>query len=389
MKYFFILGKNVELSIAEIVSYFEKEEIKISKTYNFKNGFLVDVSGELKTSEVIKRLGGTLAIGIILFEGNQKELFEKIEKEEIYFESPIKFRYSLLDFCESSFSDKIEESLKIKFKKEGLKAYKNPAKGMINMQNGEIFLGSPSKLKQNDVNYFLFKNSEKNYFGILENIYDYKETEKRDMEKPERRESLAISPKLSQILINLSQVKKGETLLDCFCGVGVILQEALIQEINVVGIDLDKEAIESAKKNIAWLNSQYKVGAQIELINGNSRNVNIKRKVDAIATEPSLGILMKRVPNRKEAEVFLRNFESLMVGVLNNMNKCLKNDGKIAFTAPLVSIGRERVGCRIESICAATGLKISELKNVEIKFPIKDFRKDQIVGREFFVLERK
>jgi len=388
MKYFFILGKNVELSVAEIVSYFEKEGIIISKTYNFKNGFLVDVSGELKTSEVIKRLGGTIAIGRILFEGNQKELFEKIEKEEIYFDSQIKFSYSLLDFCESNFSDKIEDKLKIKFKSEGLKAYKNPAKGLISMQNGEIFFGRPSKLKQNDVNYFLFKDHLKNYFGILESIYDFKETEKRDMQKPERRESLAISPKLSQVLINLSQAKKGETLLDCFCGVGVILQEALIQEINVVGIDLDKEAIESAKKNIAWLSSHYGV-AKFELINGNSRNVNIKRKVDAIATEPSLGVLMKRVPDRKEAEVFLRNFENLITGVLNNMNKCLKNDGKIAFTAPLVSIGRERIGCKIESICAATGLKISELKNVEIKFPIKDFRKDQIVGREFFVLERK
>ena len=78
--------------------------------------------------------------------------------------------------------------------------------------------------------------------GIAEQIYDSTGVKNRDMNKPVRREALAISPRLSKILINLSEAKPHDKLLDPFCGIGGILAEALIKRINVHGIDKDKMA---------------------------------------------------------------------------------------------------------------------------------------------------
>ena len=126
--------------------------------------------------------------------------------------------------------------------------------------------------------YFLFE-SDKLYFGILEARFNPKETAFRDMKKPERRESLAISPNLSKILINLSQAKPSGNLLDPFCGVGVIIQEALLQNINSIGVDLNPQATSQAKTNIAWLNKTFKITTPYKIITQDSRVVLPMMKV--------------------------------------------------------------------------------------------------------------
>ena len=61
MRYLFILGKNPELSKAEIVSYFEKENIK-TKISEETEKYLV-VETEKNQQKIINNLGGTIAIG--------------------------------------------------------------------------------------------------------------------------------------------------------------------------------------------------------------------------------------------------------------------------------------------------------------------------------------
>ena len=129
------------------------------------------------------------------------------------------------------------------------------------------------------------------------------------MNKPVRRQSLAISPRLSKILVNLSQVKKGQLLLDPFCGVGGILQEALIREINCYGIDKDKLAVEDAKRNLKWLESHYNLNATYKLQAIDARQTpNIR--VDGIASEPALGEIVRKKPNDIKAKAIIDNFDS-------------------------------------------------------------------------------
>lgn len=386
MKYLFVLGRNPALSAAEIVSYCEKQGIEIASSALKFNAFLLETGKEITPQNAISALGGTLAIGRVLSSGSLETISGFLQDNEVYFGQKIKFIYSVLGFCGSGSLENLLSILKQKFKREKTKAHFKGIRGSIEMQSGRIAIGSPSKLKRADALFFLFKGAEHN-FGIIESISDPKESEAKDMKKPVRRESLAISPRLAKILVNLSHAKKGETLLDPFCGIGVILQETLLQNINVIGIDIDSEAARGAEKNLQWLKKNYGFSADYKVLNQDSKKISLE-KIDSIATEPTLSRLLRQAPSKQEAEKIIEDFTALMVAVLSNTKKFLKPNGKIAFTAPRIKTRQGTVSCDIKKICEKTGLRIFSLKNCPVPFPIIEARPDQIVEREIFILEK-
>ena len=373
MKYLFILGRNVELSLAEVFSYFEKEGNKIKNYGVEKNALLLELENPIEN--IIDNFGGVISIGEVLCEGDKTELVSFLDKKELYLGNKNKFNYCIWDFAEE-FSEEISDYLKKRFRSEKLKAVQKTLTGRIELQSGE----KVQKINSNliDEEFFLF-GEDNLYFGKITQKCDYDELEKRDMSRPVRRESLSISPRLAKIMINLSQVQKGEKLLDSFCGVGVILQEALLQEIEVVGIDKDKNAIDGAKQNLKFQNFSEK---KYKLINWDSSKAKID-EVNVLVTEPDLGEILKKIPTKEKAQKMLKDYEDLMIKVLGNLSNLVL--GKIVFTAPLIRTGKKRLSCNLDRILEKTELKISEIK--EIKFPIQEFRGNQIVGREIFVLE--
>jgi tRNA G10 N-methylase Trm11 len=384
MKYLFILGRNPKLSEAEILSYLEKEGIAVKNSYFKSNALVIEVDKTLEVKRVVNDLGGVIAIGRVLLSGEVEVIVREIRDKAIYLGRENKVIYSVLNYTDEEKFNDILDAIKENFRKERLKARYKGVSGTIKLQGGDIVHGSPSKIMLRDMNYFLFGDKQLE-FGVLEASYNAEEAEKKDMQKPYRRESLAISPRLARVLINLSQVKEKQTLLDPFCGIGVIAGEALLKGINVIGIDIDEDAVKNARRNISWLKNQYKFNSNSELTNADSRKFEIKG-FDGVATEPSLGELLRKVPTREKAEEMIFEFENLMIDVLNNIKKSLKKGGKIAFTAPLIKSQKGKVSCNIDEICDNTGLMVYELKNSGIQFPIREFREDQIVGRDIFVL---
>ena len=248
-----------------------------------------------------------------------------------------------------------------------LKATEKLLSDKIETQSGEQVSIPSSKLIQEQ--YFIFND----YFGKLIQFTDSKAIETRDMEKPVRRESLAISPRLAKILINLAELKSDDTLFDPFCGVGTILSEALLQNINVLGVDKDPQAISGAKENLNYFNFNKN---SYQLINSDSIKVEIP-EVNAIATEPDLGEKLKKIPTKEKALNTLKRFENLMIGVINNAKE--KTKGKIVFTSPYIRIGKKRLSCDIEKICEKTGYNLTQPR-------IEEFRQNQIVGRMIYIL---
>ncbi|MCX8158858.1 MAG: DNA methyltransferase [Candidatus Pacearchaeota archaeon] len=386
MRYVFILGRNPILSEAEILSCFERDGIKWMSHKLKSNALFVEIDRKIDLKKTMSFLGGTIAIGEVLFSGKKEEIIKMIMEKPIYFEKKNKLIYSALNYLdnENDFG-LVLNSIKKNFANEGLKARYKGVSGTIKLQNGKIVGGSPEKISLRDKVYFIFSNEKEWNFGILKESYDYKEIEKRDMKKPYRREELAISPRLARIMINLAQIKENETLVDAFCGVGIILGEALLRGINVIGIDIDNSAIKKAKANIAWLKSNYKIKASDKLINDDSRNVRIE-EFDAMVSEPFLGELLTKIPNEERAKQIIDRFEKLIISVLKNLKNKLRNKGKIVFSAPLIKIQKGRVGCNVGKIERETGLKLYAIENSCIKFPIKEFREEQIVGREIYVV---
>jgi len=386
MKYLFLFGRNVELSLAEVFSYFEKEGFGVNLEGIQLNGALLDSKEKLNIKEMIDQLGGTVAIGEVLFYGDLDKVAKKVGETPIYSGTSNKPSYSVFNFADENASNVILSGIKNNLKKEKLKTKYVPLKGSISMQVGETIFGSPSQIKKLDERYFLFKKESLYFFGKLSEVFDSKESERRDMGKPARRESLAISPRLAKILINLSSVKENGTLFDPFCGIGVILQEALLNKINVLGVDLNEEAIKDCKKNLDWLRQEYDIKSKSQVINNDSGKIILKQKINGVATEPSLGKLLRQIPKKEDALKMISDFENLIVYVLRNVRKYLAPNSKITFTSPFIRVAKKRIACNIDDICSRTGLKKCKLKNYDVTFPIQEFREAQIVGREIYVL---
>lgn len=364
MKYLFILGRNPELSIEEINSYFKKIQNKIISSDQHKNSVLIETDKKIEKG-IINVLGGTIAIGEVLCAVDVRDM----EKQNPYSGTSNKLNYVIWNFSEDNAYNKTSEYLKKRFKQEQLKATEKNLNGSLELQD-ETRVRIVHGLV--DEEYFVFNNN----FGKIIEKCDYEEIEQRDMAKPVRRHALSISPRLAKIMINLSEVKKEEKLLDPFCGIGTILIEALMQNIKVIGVDKDKNAIQDALKNLVWSKQPKE---NYRLLCGDSRSMEIKGAM-VIATEPNFGQVLKEMPPKEKALSMIKDYESLMIGVLKNLKNSVA--GRIVFTAPLIKTQNKRISCNIQRILQETKLKLVN------GFPIQEYRKLQIVGREIIVLEK-
>lgn len=364
MEYFFVFGRNPELSYAELVSYTLVRKINFEKIFFERNILLAHF--EKDPNFDIQEFGGIIKLGRIQFKGDMNN-FKIFVAEDDLIESD-KFTYSIIGYS-------VGEVIADKFKFEKRKAMLKRGRRQLNLQKDDTIL-----IPNADIEFFGYEIDENVYFGTVEQDYSYAEIKERDMKKPIRRESLAISPRLAKILVNLSQVQEGDLLLDPFCGIGGILQEALLKGVNVYGIDKDKKAIESAKKNLKWMDTKYGLKGSYKLLAQDSRNApNIK--VGGIATEPDLGALVRSKPSNKEAQSYLKGFETSFISVLKRMAQIKRPSTKIATTMPFI----REYSVDIDKICKQTGLKVVTFEGV--KFPIKEFREKSFIGREIIIFE--
>lgn len=362
MKFFFILGRNPDLSKAELYSYLISRKIGFNEILFHENWLAINIEKDFEFK--INELGGITAKGKLTEFDDKNALIDYLSENE--FVPMDKFTYSIMGNIDPKiFSDK--------FKKERKKAQIKKTGKPLRIQSGK-----KSFLPKADAEIFGFFNGKKYYLGLCEEKYSSKESEERDMKKPFRRESLAISPRLARMLINLSGAKKNDLILDPFCGIGGIVQEAALKGINSVGIDKDSDAIKCAKQNLLWLKNKYGFNANYEFINDDSLNAK-NRQYDAIAAEPSLGEVLRKKLAKKQAQEYLGKFKKQIIPLLKRFKEIKKRDAKIAITFPCfddAKIGKK-------DIEDSTGLKAFTGNGIE--FPIYDKKIGQFVYRQIWV----
>lgn len=377
MKTFFILGRNPELSRVEILEFLIARNQEHKEILFEENILVVETNDKVKFD--IQEFGGTMWLGKINFEGDETELTEYLNKTEII--PADKFSYAI-------FGNQDPQILKNKFKERKKKAMIKHGGKQIEFQNKE-------KQELPSANFYIFFHSQRSkqsatngksdlqsdskhketvYLGTATQNYNNTGVKKRDMQKPARRESLAISPRLSKILINISGARPNTLLLDPFCGIGGILQEALIKNINVHGIDKDKQATIGAEQNLKWLTSEYKINSKYTIQNIDSRKTP-DLQFAAIATETPLGKILRQKPAEKEAKQIILDFEAFIIPILKRLKKCKKPNAKIAITFPVI----RDLHVNAQKIAEKTELKIY------IK-PILESRSDQFISRDILVL---
>src|SRR5437879_4752249 len=127
-------------------------------------------------------------------------------------------------------------------------------------------------------------------------------------------------PKLARCLVNLSEVRDGETFLDPFCGVGGIAIEASLLGCEVVGVDALSRMVRSARRNLAHFGLK-----SYGLLRGDARNLPL-RSADAIATDPPYGT---------GASTLKSTTKDILASFLPQAKMILSPGGKVVFASPL------------------------------------------------------
>jgi tRNA G10 N-methylase Trm11 len=150
------------------------------------------------------------------------------------------------------------------------------------------------------------------WMGKTVTVQDFEDWAKRDFGRPEADPHIGmLPPKVARMMVNIALPTTNyqlQTIFDPFCGVGTILAEALMVGCQVIGNDINKTQIEKTKRNLDWLVSSYKLQAtSYELRNTDARQLARLGRVDAIVTEPDLGLSVNDAPRLEKlyTECFL------------------------------------------------------------------------------------
>jgi tRNA G10 N-methylase Trm11 len=173
------------------------------------------------------------------------------------------------------------------------------------------------------------------YFGetvAVSNPYDFK---KRDTGRPKQRPELSISPSRARILVNLSQAR--ESILDPFCGIGTIGQEAILAGVQRVYMgDIDKKAVEWTKLNLEWARKAFKKKASITVKTMDAKNLSL-HGIQAIATEPDLGPKMRYRPGKHDGTQIIHYLTSLYRTFFKSAHNVLIANGRLAVVLPCIN----------------------------------------------------
>ena len=120
-------------------------------------------------------------------------------------------------------------------------------------------------------------------------------------------------------MVNLSACTPGKVLLDPFCGVGTILQEALLEKAKVVGVDVNPWCVKAANENLEWIKREYSLkDPDFRVVQGDVGRLAQKigqETVDCIVTEPDLGPALRQVPTGPYALKIIQKLEPLVFHV--------------------------------------------------------------------------
>ncbi|HKK54154.1 MAG TPA: DNA methyltransferase [Patescibacteria group bacterium] len=334
-KYIFILGSNPGLSLAEILSIFN-----IKKYTLFTEALLVESDVEIDIKRAIDTLGGTIKIAEykteLAYKGLKEELADLIYKEALNRDKG-KFNFAISLYGNVNVNYKnIAIGLKNILRKKVV-----PSR-WVKAQGKEKILSSASVyhnklLNKSGVELLLIANGKTAIIAKTIEVQSFIDYSKRDYGRPER-DSLSgmIPPKLAKMMINLSDAKNDDKLLDPFCGSGTIVNEALFLGLkNIYAFDVSKKAVEDTNNNLKWLKKEF--SQDISKVKTKELDVRMVSKelplssIDAVCTEPYLGPQRGKI----EAQTVKGELDKLYSEALKELYKVLKPKAKVVMIWPM------------------------------------------------------
>ena len=411
MKYVFHLGRISALSVAELQTMLKKFKINYSVKFLSKQLLTLDIEDEVKFRDFLVQIGGIKKISeVIDTYPNQEIAFEKIISimEEMPGKKTIGYSFYSTEENEDRKAKKIFEEIRKRFIDIKKSQIGKSNVRLIFPDNETMELNSASiyknKLTIRGIELNIMTSGEKFVLSktiTVQNIESYSE---RDYSRPKRDSHIGmIPPKLAQIMVNLANIEKGKTILDPFCGIGTILQEALLNDYKVVGSDANENQVENSEENLKWLSQKYILDyPDFKIFQSDIKNITRKinpNSIDAIVTESTLGPVYKKLPTMKEMKKNFEELEKTYLRFFQTAKTVLRSNANLVVTLPAYKIKPtqymftpfidklEKIGYSVT--CPLDEGLITKHTKITSRNSIIYDRPDQIVAREVIIFRNK
>ncbi len=225
----------------------------------------------------------------------------------------------------------------------------------------------------------------------------------RDQVRPKRDSKVGmLPPKLAQTLLNLGVglvdladpacgpgKNKEKTVLDPFCGTGVIMQEAALMGYDAYGTDLEPRMIDYSRVNLDWLGEHFSHPPfTYWLDQADATSYQWKHPYDFIATEAYLGRPFSSQPNSNDLQEAVQNASTIIKKFLQNLAKQTKPGLRLALAVPAWSVSKGFKHLPLIDQIGDLGYNRVSFVHAREEDLIYH-RQGQIVARELLVLTRK
>lgn len=177
------------------------------------------------------------------------------------------------------------------------------------------------------------------------------------------------------------------TILDPFCGTGVVLQEAALLGFNVYGSDLAEKMVDYSKANLEWLAIKHPIGT-VRIEAGDAIEHTWNAPIDAVVTETYLGQPFSAPPAPDKLDKVKRIVNHIVTEFLQNLHGQLEPGTPLCVAVPAWRDGSGRFTylpliTKLESL----GYRLQPLEYAKPDNLVY-FREDQIVARQLLILKR-
>lgn len=381
MIYYFLLGNAIGLSRAELESLLVLNKINYKILHEFKSHLILDAECEIKCSDLIKQSGGIIKIGKIISkitsQGSVTTDINELKIDNIAIKQYSNFGVSLVGFQANvkDICEKLKHSVNLHYilPKEGHE------------------LSSAQISNKNILEIVIVKVENEFIFFQTQCVQDINYWSKKDVGRPFVDDRLGMLPlKVARMMINISLAViprlpafGGKTgilnlsLLDPFCGMGSILEEAIdVGFKNVIGSDINKEVLTKCEKNLKWFIDFSGKNVNLKVINSDAAKISEKldEKIDLIVTEPFLGDARKlkrineltnlrfkdQAPKNMALEIknIVKGLEKMYLGALKDWQKVLKKESVICLVVPEIEVEKHVFKIPFVEICGKLGYNI-------------------------------
>lgn len=411
MKYVFHLGRISALSVAELQTMLKKFNIKYSVKFLSKQLLTLDIEDEINFKDFLIQVGGIKKISkVIDTYPNQETAFEKIISivKEIPGKKNIGYSFYSTEENEDRKAKKIFEEIRKRFIDIKKSQIGKSNVRLIFPDNKSMELNSASiyknKLIIRGIELNIMTSGEKFVLSKTINVQNVESYSQRDYGRPKRDSHIGmIPPKLAQIMVNLANVEKDKTILDPFCGIGTILQEALLNDYKIIGSDANEKQVENSKENLKWLSQKYILDyPDFKIFQSDIGNITRKvnpNSIDAIVTESTLGPVYTKLPTMKEMKKNFEELEKIFLRFFQTAKTILRKQASMVVTIPAYKINPtqymfapfidklEKIGYSVT--CPLDKGLITKHTKITSRNSIIYDRPDQIVAREVIIFKNK